>query len=122
LLRRKNIIWEINPSNLTADKIGSDKMGSRIQLENDQVISEVDNLGDNRKHGTQGWAGGITGPYPVSSAIPCTSPLSSPTSSFHPSIYLQPPITNNKGSPIGIAVPAGNEWGDRKSNPKDVRW
>ena len=59
------------------------------------------NLGD------QGRGDGITAPHPDSSAIPCTSSPSFPASSFRPSIYIQPPTTNNTGSPIGIVLTAG---------------
>ncbi len=74
----------------------------------------------NRNRSTPGWAGGITEDYSDPSPASCTSFSSSPASSFCPSIYIQPPMTNSTGSPIGIAGTAGASEIE-KNGPKGIR-
>jgi len=69
--------------------------------------SDGDDPGDNRNLNTSGRASWITEPYPISSAIPCTISTSSQPPTFAPTPYIQPPTTNNTGSPIGIVLTAG---------------
>jgi len=74
--------------------------------------SDIEKVAQGRLSKSQhaGREGEIAEPYPVSSSIPCATFSPSPTSSFCPTIYTQPPITDSTGeAKPGIARPTATE-------------